>query len=144
MHLAAVRSSAPRLQQRGLLQPALAVTSESGVGDGRISEKLLPFPIGFLVFLPYSILFTVIIGVPSFVFLRRLGLITRWTAGAVGVVAGILVSVMVHSGSQSYIEAFSKFVPTATIAALAFWAIWKQFGSERAHDAARLKLSEGL
>jgi len=111
---------------------ALAVISESRVGVGRLTEELLLFSVSFLVFFPYSVIFTAAIGVPSFLFLRRLALITWWTTAAVGVVAGILVSAAVRSGNQSYIDALIKFVPSATVAALAFWGIWKQLRQQPA------------
>lgn len=116
-----------------LVLAALAVVSESGIGVGRLTEDLLFFSISFLVFFPYSMIFTAALGVPSFLFLRRLGLVTWWTAVAVGVVAGIVVSATVRSGSQSYIEALTKFVLSATLAALAFWVIWKQLRQQPVH-----------
>lgn len=80
----------------------------------------------FVAFYIYSFFFTVIFGVPIFFLARRLGLVTWWSALVIGSLVGVLVSAIVRLGNESYLEAFLKFVPAATIAAFAFWLIWKQ------------------
>lgn len=106
-----------------LILAACALPSEAGI-HGPIGA-LLFMGVTFLVFLPYSALLAVVFGVPAFLLCRRFGLVTWWFALIVGALAGILVSIAVRSGEQSYARVFLKYVPLGCIAALAFWGVWQ-------------------
>ena len=80
----------------------------------------------FVAFYLGSIFLTAVLGVPSFLSARRLGLVTWWSALVVGALVGVLVAVIFRLGNESYADALLKYVPAATIAAFVFWLIWKQ------------------
>lgn len=106
-----------------LILAGLALPTEQSVH--RVSEALLFVGVAFLTFLPYSLLFTLLIGGPSFWLCKRLGLVTWWLALAVGALGGILVSLM-QPANEPVGDAMLKYVPLGTIAGLAFWLVWKR------------------
>jgi hypothetical protein len=111
-----------------------AVVSAPEIRNNGLLEGILLFSISFIVFLPYSVLFVLFLGVPSFILCRRLGLVRWWAALIVGMLIGVLVSIAVRAGSQAYWEVFFKFVPTAAAAALAFWVVWNRGTRLPAHS----------
>jgi hypothetical protein len=112
-----------------LILAALSLTGESGVHAGQWREASLLVFISFLVFLPYSALFTLLFGVPSYLLCRRLGIVSWWAASIVGVLAGVLISLIVRSGNRPYAGEMMRLIPAAEISAIAFWAV-RKWGSQ--------------
>lgn len=116
-----VASAIPALQL-----VVLALVAELNSRPLAFSEALLFVGVSLAVFYPYSLLFTALLGVPAFLFCRKLGGVTWWSALVTGALAGLLVSVFARSGRQPSVEELLKYVPVAAISAIAFWWIWKQ------------------
>lgn len=109
------------------LQFALAsLVSETRAHSMAFLDGALFAAVSFLVYYPYSILFSALFGVPIFFACRRLGVITWWSALLCGALIGVLASAAFRSANGPYIYDFLKFVPVAAIAAFAFWLVWRR------------------
>ncbi len=82
------------------------------------------FLISFLVALPFSIAANVLLGLPTFLLLKKLNLINGWMVSAAGIVLGIFLSVVIQLPGFD-IRGLLIFVPLTTVSSLAFWIIWR-------------------
>ena len=82
-----------------------------------------------LIYYVYATWAVVILGLPTFLLLRKLGAIRWWSASLVGFVAGILVLVLMGWRSMSALSddpALSALWGSiGALSALAFWVIWR-------------------
>jgi hypothetical protein len=85
-----------------LVMSAFAVGSQPGVRASGPTESLIFACVSFLVFLPYSILFVVLIGVPIFLILRKLGSLNGWSALFVGACVGAVIPLLLQSHPLPY------------------------------------------
>lgn len=104
----------------------LSLMSEARVHSMTFLDAFLLVAVSFLVFYPYSILFAAVIGVPLFFACRRLGVVTWWSALVCGALIGTLASAAFHSARDPYIDDLLRFVPVGSIAAYAFWLVWRR------------------
>ena len=79
----------------------------------------------FLLALPFSVLAALIVGLPSVLLCRRLGLVRWWLALTVGALAGILVAV-VRPANQPIADVIVKYGLLGAVAGLTFWVVWKR------------------
>jgi hypothetical protein len=93
-----------------------------------LGEAALFVGVAFLVALPFSVLPTLIIGVPGFLLCRRVGLVTWWLALGVGAVAGALVAV-VRPANQPVADVLVKYVLLGAAGGLTFWLVWKKLAT---------------
>jgi hypothetical protein len=77
-----------------------------------------------LVYLP-AVLVTAVFGLPVFLLLLRFKFIRWWTTFVAGLAIGALVGVIVESPNLQVPEILFTAV-TGSLAALAFWLIWRQ------------------
>jgi hypothetical protein len=101
----------------------LALPWEPGIRS--LGEAALFVGVAFSVALPFSVLPTLIIGVPGFLLCRRVGLVTWWLALGVGAVAGVLVAVA-RPANQPVADMLVKYVLLGAAAGLTFWVVWKK------------------
>ena len=92
--------------------------------DGKLS--ISSAAISFVVAYPFSAAFALLLGIPTFLLLRRFGPGTWWAVLAIGFVLGILVSIMVRLPSQPNPHDFLVDGPLAAGSALVFWLIWRR------------------
>jgi hypothetical protein len=102
--------------------PALAISLKL---YGRFeSENLVVFPLVY----PMALTFTLLFGVPAFVFGERLDLIRWWSAPVAGSLIGLLAA-MVLTGAVGRVwfqpEAFQLFAGSRAIAGSVFWLVWR-------------------
>lgn len=91
-----------------------------------LSAAPLFFASSFLVFYPYSLICTVLFGVPMYLIVRWMRLVTWWSAIVSGALVGLVIAVVFRPANQPYVDELLRFVPSAAVAALAFWLIWRQ------------------
>lgn len=103
----------------------LAVAASAQNTNTPFSENALLAAVTFLVFYPYSILFTAIFGVPLYLISKRLGLINWWFSILGGALVGVCLSIIFRSTQGRYFEDVLRFVPVASASAFAFWLIWR-------------------
>ena len=78
------------------------------------------FAVSIAVWWIYAAILAMLIALPSFLLLRRLGLVRWWTALAIGCVVGVVGSFVVNA--QTAIE-ISEVVVAGGIGGLVFWLI---------------------
>ena len=103
-----------------LLMSILALPKEPQIHG--VWDALVFVAAAFMVFLPYSALFALIIGVPTFLLLRRFVPITLRLATLFGGLVGMLAAVPLQAG-QSLPELLLKFALFGSIAGAVFWLI---------------------
>ena len=91
----------------------------------RATEAVAFVGAAFLLALPFSLLATLIIGLPSVLLCRRLGLVRWWIALSVGALTGVLVAV-VRPANQPIADVIAKYVLLGAVAGLTFWVVWKR------------------
>ena len=96
-----------------------ALISEFRASTANSENPFLVAAASFLVFFPYSLFFTALLGIPGYLLLRRLGLIRWWTTVGSGAIAGAVVAVLVRPGNLSLWQI--NFIPAGAIAGLIFW-----------------------
>lgn len=87
----------------------------------------------FVVAYLFSAIATVVFGVPIFLVIRKLGVVTWWTAILGGFVAGVLVTVVIRLPSPPVVNDVLLNGPIGAVAAFAFWLVWR-LGRESGHD----------
>jgi hypothetical protein len=98
----------------------------------RATEAVAFVGAAFLLALPFSLLATLIVGLPSVLLCRRLGLVRWWLALGVGALTGVLVAV-VRPANQPIADVIVKYVLLGAVAGLTFWVVWKRGTT---HDSA--------
>ena len=81
----------------------------------------------FVVLYPFSLVATIVFGVPAFLLLRPLRPGRWWAVAAVGFLLGILVSTALRLDPDPY----WVMGPPAAISTLVFWLIWKRSAAPR-------------
>jgi hypothetical protein len=88
------------------------------------SENLVVFPLVY----PVALAFTLLFGVPAFVWGERLNLIRWWSAPVAGSLIGLLVATLL-TGTVGRVwfqpEAFQLFAGSWAIAGSVFWLVWR-------------------
>ena len=84
----------------------------------------------FVVTFWFSVLFVGGLGVPMFLAIRRLGLVSWWSAAIGGAIGGVMVPLILTSNSQPT-EVLIRFTSLGAISGLLFWACWRIGGIVR-------------
>ena len=89
-----------------------------------VSSPLLSVIDMFIISYYYSVLATVLIGIPSFLLVRHFWRITWLSALSVGFVDGMFVDIILFSNST--LSSLATFGMSGAISAFVFWLIWKR------------------
>jgi hypothetical protein len=97
-----------------------------GTAKALVSQSFDVIQVASGVFLIYffSLIVTVVVGLPAFFLLDFLKLARWWTAGAVGLVVGVLATVLLRSPDNSLAYGFFATAFAGLCAGLVFWAVW--------------------
>jgi hypothetical protein len=115
-----------------LVAPLIAAFSLSVAGSvetGLTNFSLLVLLGWTVVFYFYAALATAVLGLPSFLLLRKLGVVRWWSAILVGIAVGIVVFVLVDPRGLAAVLSEPRSIVWGGIGALsafAFWAIWRR------------------
>ena len=100
--------------------PTIVFLAKSDVNNGLFTSFLL-------IFYMYSFFAISIIGVPSFIVLRRLGLANLWSAIILGLLSGALISVALGGLKNITVQNLVLLGSTGSVAAVVFWFTWVLF-----------------
>lgn len=89
-----------------------------------------------IVFYFYALVVTLVIGLPTFIALRKIGLVRWWSSIACGFFVGVLVLIAIDpSAASSRPNDFAVWGGIGGLSAFVFWAV-RLFGQRRlAHNA---------
>lgn len=115
--------------------PAAVLSILQHFGQMRIGSVLYTFVLAY----PFSAFFTVVLGLPAFLLLRRFRPGHWWSVSIVGILLGVLVVIILSSANFSDPDAriFLVYGLTAALSTLVFWWIWRQ-------GATKAKIGNGL
>ncbi len=103
------------------LLPAVVVSVRTPLTDDlTVSSFIASLFVAFL----FSLAANVLLGVPTFLIMRKLKWMRWWSAVAVGLVLGALLSVLIRFPSFDASD-FLTIVPLTVLSTLTFWVIWK-------------------
>ena len=114
------------------LVPALAPAVGSAMLGGNFASAL-----GLsVVFYPFALVATVVLGGPLFLAFRRLRLVRWWSALASGSIAGCVVVMVLSTPS---VESLCLFALQGALAGFVFWLLWRlgMVRGERVHAGAQ-------
>ena len=77
----------------------------------------------FLVAYWFSALFVGILGVPMFLILRRLGLVSWWSAAIGGTLGGVMVPFILINNPE--VAVLTRFTVLGAVSGLLFWTCWR-------------------
>ena len=100
--------------------PTIVFLAKSDVNNGLFTSFLL-------IFYMYSFFAISIIGVPSFIVLRCLGLANLWSALILGLISGALISVALGGLKNITVQNLVLLGSTGAVAAVVFWFTWGLF-----------------
>jgi hypothetical protein len=103
--------------------PAAVISVTAPLGDELSTASTVA---SFAIAYPFSAVFTLLFGVPSFLILRRFGPGKWWWVLAVGFLLGIPVATAVRLPNRPDPSDMLVDGPLAAGAALVFWLIWKR------------------
>jgi hypothetical protein len=81
------------------------------------------FLIDFIVYYPFSVAATVLFGLPAFLLLRRLRLVTWWTTLAGGYAVGTLMAIILGLPNRPETRDFVMFGSVGLVSGFVFWMI---------------------
>ena len=99
-----------------------------GLGGGFEADPLTLLGLTALFYI-FSIIFTLLFGVPIFLVLRRFNLVRWWSCALAGVAVGALVAEMIlpdGAGASDRISFLSLCGAVGAVSAVGFWAIWRK------------------
>lgn len=102
-----------------IIPTCLSLTT-SDVGEGLLLSFLI-------IFYMWSFFVICIIGIPSFIVLRRFGIANIWSALILGFISGALISVMVVGVKYVAILNLILLGATGSVSAAVFWFTWVMF-----------------
>ncbi len=79
----------------------------------------------FLMFLPFSVLAAIVVGLPFFLVCRRFGHVTWWLALFGGALAGVFGALMTPE-KKPLADLLVQYVSIGIVAGLTFWLVWKR------------------
>ena len=113
-----------------IVSPLVAAFCLSFAGAVTTANSGLVELIGWtVVFYPYAAIAAVVLGLPSFLILRKFGAIRWWSTMLVGVAVGIIVFAFVFPGGTSAVFSDPRSLACGSIGAFSafiFWLIWRQ------------------
>lgn len=111
------------------LATVLAFSLIGAVREGFANLNVSELAVWTFIFYVYATWATLVVGLPSFLLLRKFGMIRWWSATGAGFVIGIVLFVAFGPRSFSVEETNSQAGLWGTIGAFSafiFWLIWKQ------------------
>jgi hypothetical protein len=107
--------------------PAVAISAAIGSTNGIDSLLSIYFPLLAFGLYPVVLFVAVLFGLPSFLLLRRLGLVRWWSASGAGMLFGLAAGLMfvypaVHQPPRSWIA----WGLIGILTSLTFWVIWSR------------------
>jgi len=76
------------------------------------------------VFYAFSLFFTLVLGLPVFLLLRRLSLVRWWSALAAGIAIGAIVASLVQGSTFLSVEVAGFGAALGAGEAMLFWFVW--------------------
>jgi hypothetical protein len=87
--------------------------------------SLQSFVASFLVAYFFSAIATSFLGIPAFLALRRMGLVTWWSALASGLCIGAAMAIVIRLPNSPELRDLWAMGLQGGVSALAFWLIWR-------------------
>ncbi|WP_110257948.1 hypothetical protein [Undibacterium pigrum] len=78
-----------------------------------------------LFFYFFTLITTILLGVPAFLLLDHFKLVTWWSTVGVGTVIGGLVGILIRLPSVPHLNDLLPMTPIGTVSACVFWLIWR-------------------
>jgi hypothetical protein len=122
------------------LVAALGLSVAGSVETGGENFSVLSLLGWTVVFYIYAALATLVLALPSFLLLRRFGVVRWWSALLVGIAIGVVVFAFVLPGGSGPVTSDSRLIwcgSMGALSALVFWVIWRRghMSAPRTHDA---------
>jgi hypothetical protein len=102
---------------------ALGLALLLGPPQEGVLQRLVVFP--FFYF--FTVIATLLIGLPAYLLLSRLDLVKWWSASASGAFAGFagVLTMLWLGGAADTPAAFPEIAPVGALGGLAFWMVWR-------------------
>jgi len=78
-----------------------------------------------LFFYFFTLITTILLGVPAFLLLDHFKLVTWWSTVGMGTVIGGLVGILMRLPSVPHLNDLLPMAPIGTVSACVFWLIWR-------------------
>ena len=104
------------------LLPAIYLASRDTVSD---APAIKSFFSAAIIFFPFSLLATLVLGVIPFIIATRYHLISWYSCLAAGIIAGILVSLFLRPISSFNLDDLATLCPLGAVTGLLFWLVWR-------------------
>jgi hypothetical protein len=93
-----------------------------------LSGKLdIGFLADFIVYYPFSVMATVVFGMPTFLLLRRLSLVTWWSTLIGGYAVGTLMAIILGLPNRPETRDFVMFGSVGLVSGFVFWMISRRW-----------------